>query len=70
MKKIENRNVSFPVAFFLNLHLQQIQKYQFSSSPQIWQPLFLPEWMTLLFFLGEEITSSIVNSSSCHCNYT
>ena len=70
MKKIENRNVSFPVAFFLNLHLQQIQKHEFSSSPQIWQPLLLPEWMTLPFFLGEEINSSIVNRSSCHCNYT
>ena len=35
-------------------------KYWLSSLPQIWQPLPFPVWIILLFFLGEEITSSVV----------
>ena len=37
-----------------------IQNHRLSSLPQIWQPLLFPVWMTLLFFLGEAITSSVI----------
>ena len=49
---------SFIPCFFL--YPQPIQKHRLSSLPQMWQPLLFPVWMTLLFFLGEAITSSVV----------
>ena len=63
LKKTNTRLVNpiwtcFITCFFL--YPQPIQKHGLSSLPQMWQPLLFPVWMTLLFFLGEAITSSVV----------
>ena len=48
------------ILFFLLFVAATNPKASVVSLPQIWQPLLLPVWMTLLFFLRKVISSSVV----------